>query len=147
MSATERRRENALALKFTRGSSCRRKRIGPKLLLSARNHHREWGAGQMQDAPVNSEESVAGSGCITLELHGNHAVFSALSYRYPLKILSPRMHEPAVAIAYILTYGGGLVSGDRIHLSVNVASGTSLMLLTQVIWIIYLHLLLISFVF
>lgn len=75
---------------------------------------------------------AAGSGHIVLDLHGNQAVFSSLSYRYPLKILSPRIHEPTVAIAYVLTYGGGLVSGDRIHLRVDVASGASLLLLTQV---------------
>jgi len=66
-----------------------------------------------------------------LDLHGQSAVFSELSYQYPLKLLSPRVHHPAVAIAYILTYGGGLVSGDHIRLDVHVCSGASLLLLTQ----------------
>lgn len=74
----------------------------------------------------------AGRGRISLHLHGQDAVFSDLSYCYPLKLLSPRVHQPAVAIAYVLSYGGGLVSGDRIHLEVLVRSGTSLLLLTQV---------------
>ena len=87
--------------------------------------------------PVDTEgtggtgEEEAGVGHIILDLHGNRATFSALSYRYPLKILSPRIHESAVAIAYLLTYGGGLVSGDRIRLNVSVAPETSLLLLTQ----------------
>ena len=75
---------------------------------------------------------AAGSGRIKLALHGRHAVFAQLSYCYPLKLLSPHVSAPSVAIAYILTYGGGLVSGDRIGLQVEVASGASLLLLTQV---------------
>ena len=74
----------------------------------------------------------AGNGKITLNLHGRQAIFSELSYRYPLKLLSPRVPYPSVAIAYVLTYGGGLVSGDRINLRVNVDSGAMLILLTQV---------------
>ncbi|EJD04058.1 UreD-domain-containing protein [Fomitiporia mediterranea MF3/22] len=75
--------------------------------------------------------NVAGSGRIGLTLHGRQAVFTELSYRYPLKLLSPRVTEPTVAIAYVLTYGGGLVSGDRTHLHVDVGLGASLLLLTQ----------------
>ncbi|KAL5534339.1 hypothetical protein ACEPAG_801 [Sanghuangporus baumii] len=75
--------------------------------------------------------NVAGSGRIELVLHGRHAVFLQLSYCYPLKLLSPHVNVPLVAIAYILTYGGGLVSGDRIGLQIEVGSGASLLLLTQ----------------
>jgi len=61
-----------------------------------------------------------------------------LSYTYPLKLLSPRsstavQDEAAqrVAILYSLTYGGGLIGGDRIELSLDVKTGTKLLLLTQ----------------
>jgi urease accessory protein len=66
----------------------------------------------------------------------DEAVFSELSYRYPLKLLSPRTNPAPncvpIAIAYILSYGGGLVSGDQIELDVDVGSNSALMLLTQV---------------
>ena len=81
---------------------------------------------------MNNDDAQSGSGRIRLSLHGNEAVFSELSYSYPLKLLSPRVHEPCCGIAYMLTYGGGLVSGDRINVSVEVGSGASLLLLTQV---------------
>ncbi|KAJ7630813.1 UreD urease accessory protein-domain-containing protein [Roridomyces roridus] len=71
------------------------------------------------------------SGKISVELHGTRAVFAELSSTYPLKLLSPRVHRVALAVAYICSYGGGLVSGDRISLSVDVASGTTLVLLSQ----------------
>ena len=114
-------------------ASCRRERIGLRALLLTITTavHVERSVGQMHH-DQGGRQNKAGAGHIALDLHGDHAVFSALSYRYPLKILSPRIHEPAVAIAYLLTYGGGLVSGDRIDLSVTVASGASLLLLTQV---------------
>ena len=77
-------------------------------------------------------QADAGNGHIQLDLHGREAIFSKLSYQYPLKLLSPRIAEQGVAIAYVLTYGGGLVSGDRINLRVDVGSSTSLVMLTQV---------------
>ncbi|TDL28586.1 UreD-domain-containing protein [Rickenella mellea] len=76
-------------------------------------------------------QKLAGTGNITLHLHGHQAVFSELSYCYPLKLLSPRIAERAVAIAYVLSYGGGLVGGDRINLRTDVGSGARLLLLTQ----------------
>ncbi|KAJ7492742.1 urease accessory protein UreD, partial [Mycena latifolia] len=57
--------------------------------------------------------------------------FSELSSTYPLKLLSPRIHGPGLAVAYIISYGGGLVSGDNVHLSVDVGSGAILVLLSQ----------------
>ncbi|THH06939.1 hypothetical protein EW145_g3733 [Phellinidium pouzarii] len=83
------------------------------------------------DLAADDVDNIAGFGRISLALHGCQAIFSELSYRYPLKLLSPRVSEPSVAIAYVLTYGGGLVSGDRIDLHVKVASGAALLLLTQ----------------
>lgn len=83
-----------------------------------------------------NRESGHGRGRATLKGLADEAVFSELSYRYPLKLLSPRTFSTAnglpCAIAYMLSYGGGLVSGDFIELDVSVGSGTALMLLTQV---------------
>lgn len=78
------------------------------------------------------DKNNAGNGRISLSLHGNETVFTELSYQYPLKLLSPRVYNSVIAIAYILSYGGGLVSGDRIKLDVEVLSGAVLLLLTQV---------------
>lgn len=74
-----------------------------------------------------------GGGRIVSRRHGSEVVFSELSSTYPLKLLSPRVtHDSGIALVYILSYGGGLVGGDCIKLSVDVGSGTSLMLLSQV---------------
>ncbi|KAL1737109.1 UreD urease accessory protein-domain-containing protein [Schizophyllum commune] len=73
----------------------------------------------------------AGTGRICLSLLDSSAVFSELSATYPLKLLSPRTSPPNVAVVYILSYGGGLVGGDRVSLSVAVERGAVLVLLSQ----------------
>ncbi|TFY71445.1 hypothetical protein EVG20_g1555 [Dentipellis fragilis] len=75
--------------------------------------------------------SHAGFGQITVRSHGPQVTFPELSYAYPLKLLSPRLEQPGVAVTYMLTYGGGLVGGDRIALAVDVGDETRLVLLSQ----------------
>ncbi|TFK36836.1 UreD-domain-containing protein [Crucibulum laeve] len=77
------------------------------------------------------EKIHAGGGRICVASHGQKAVFSELSATYPLKLLSPRIAQDGVAVVYILSYGGGLVSGDRVDLSVDVQLGANLVLLSQ----------------
>ena len=93
-------------------------------------------------APANMAESqrkslrqLHGQGKAILHAFGKETRFSELSYTYPLKLLSPRLPSNGthpVSIAYILSYGGGLVPGDRIDLEVEVGPGAALVLLTQV---------------
>lgn len=78
------------------------------------------------------EKVGAGKGRIEVRSDGCEAVLSELSYSYPLKLLSPRLSLPEVAVVYVLTYGGGLVAGDVVDLHVNIKDGRSLVLLTQV---------------
>ncbi|KAK0478279.1 UreD urease accessory protein-domain-containing protein [Armillaria novae-zelandiae] len=73
----------------------------------------------------------AGGGRISLSCHGSAAVFSELSATYPLKLLAPRIAEAGVAVVYVLTYGGGLVSGDQVNLSVDIGEKAKLVLLSQ----------------
>ncbi|KAI0274771.1 UreD urease accessory protein-domain-containing protein [Gloeopeniophorella convolvens] len=80
---------------------------------------------------VSNFASDAGHGNITAQIHNNRVVFPVLSYTYPLKLLSPRMQQPGVGVVYMLTYGGGLVGGDSVSLSVTVEAGAQLVLLSQ----------------
>jgi urease accessory protein UreH len=74
----------------------------------------------------------AGHGKITAQNHNNQVVFPVLAYTYPLKLLSPRMQQEGVGVVYMMTYGGGLVGGDHISLSVNIEHDVRLVLLSQV---------------
>lgn len=73
----------------------------------------------------------AGHGRIVVSSHNSTAVLSELSSKYPLKLLSPWTPQKNVAIVYALTYGGGLVGGDQVYLTVDVSLGAILVLLTQ----------------
>ncbi|KIY63728.1 UreD-domain-containing protein [Cylindrobasidium torrendii FP15055 ss-10] len=81
--------------------------------------------------PSPTQEIHGGTGRITVSSHGLKAVFSELSAAYPLKLLSPRAFENRVAIVYLLSYGGGLVSGDQVDLRVHVTGEAKLVLLSQ----------------
>lgn len=84
---------------------------------------------------INSDALVhklhAGGGRIVLSVHGKKAVFSELSSTYPLKLLSPHV-QGETALVYLLSYGGGLVSGDKVDLLVEIKVGGRLMILSQV---------------
>ena len=76
-------------------------------------------------------ENPHGRGWISVQQQADNVVFSRLTYSYPLKLLSPKLSSLA-AVAYIITFGGGLVGGDWINLSAEVGRSTTLLLLTQV---------------
>jgi urease accessory protein UreH len=73
-----------------------------------------------------------GYGTITLSFDGTRSSYSELVAAYPLKLLAPHSDNVRVALVYILSYGGGLVGGDLVHLDVEVRSGAALLALTQV---------------
>lgn len=55
-----------------------------------------------------------------------------LSSAYPVKVISPRSsHDRRAVLAFVLSYGGGIVPGDRVALRVHVDRGGRLGLLTQ----------------
>ncbi|KAJ3278735.1 hypothetical protein HDU76_009761, partial [Blyttiomyces sp. JEL0837] len=56
-----------------------------------------------------------------------------LSFTYPLRLMSPSRNPkyPLHRNVYVLTHGGGILSGDRISLSVTLEGPVSLCLLTQ----------------
>ncbi|TFK30776.1 UreD-domain-containing protein [Coprinopsis marcescibilis] len=72
-----------------------------------------------------------GTGRIVVSTHASKSVFTELASTYPLKLLSPKVTLEGVAVAYILSYGGGLVGGDKVSLSVEVQDKAKLVLLSQ----------------
>lgn len=86
--------------------------------------------GELAQYPVTVVEP--GTGRIAVRLEGTEAILAVQSSSYPLKLLSPKLPPYNVAVVYVLTYGGGLVAGDRVKLDVDVQEGAALVLLTQV---------------
>lgn len=82
-------------------------------------------------SPTQSQKP--GSGAIELTCDASaQAVYTTLRYSYPLKLTATsRYFGERVACLYMLSYGGGLLSGDVIDVEIMVRDGSSLVLLTQ----------------
>lgn len=77
-----------------------------------------------------------GNGRISLSLlPPRKPVLTVFEYQYPLKLIAPDPHNSLsgnpVALVFLLTYGGGLVAGDKIDLSIDIAERARLALVTQ----------------
>ena len=89
-------------------------------------------------------KALHGSGCAVVHTHGETALhFSELSFTYSLKLITPRMITSSgqdagkcTSILYVLSYGAGLVGGDKIELDIHVEANTKLVALTQVMNVI-----------
>lgn len=87
-------------------------------------------------SPFMVFETTPGFGEIILTLlPANKQLLNTFAFRYPLKLISPGPHMgPAgkyVTIVFLMTYGGGLVGGDKINLKITLNDHTRLALLTQ----------------
>lgn len=85
-------------------------------------------------SPFPESSSRAGKGHIVVQLLPNNAsVLEATSYQYPLKLISPSVAaaEPKSVLVFLLSYGGGLVGGDRVHVSIQIKPRARLSIVTQ----------------
>ncbi|GAP84118.1 putative urease accessory protein [Rosellinia necatrix] len=85
------------------------------------------------NSPFPKSSSSPGEGRIVVGLLPNHiSTLETISYQYPLKLISPSPNrDQAGVLVFLLSYGGGLVGGDQVNLSVEVRSGAKLSIVTQ----------------
>lgn len=95
--------------------------------------------------PFGASKSKPGHGLIELAvLPPDTPVLRDVSYQYPLKLVAPDPLPPPdhgieealptpklIHTVFLLTYGGGIVAGDAIDLTVLLEGNTRLVLLTQ----------------
>ncbi|KAJ2893638.1 hypothetical protein IWW38_002807, partial [Coemansia aciculifera] len=80
--------------------------------------------------------AVPGAGSIDCQVVAGK-LRQAVSSAYPLKLISPHAGHAKTpanlypAVSYLLSYGGGIVHGDRIHVDMRVGSQCALVVLTQ----------------
>jgi urease accessory protein len=75
--------------------------------------------------------TTPGHGTVAVERIADRSVVTQLRATSPLKLLTPRRNGSRAAWVIAATYGGGLLAGDELHLSVRVAPGATVMLGTQ----------------
>ncbi|KAI1735108.1 UreD-domain-containing protein [Xylaria scruposa] len=85
------------------------------------------------NSPFPKSSSSPGEGRIVVGLLPNNlSTLEQISYQYPLKLISPSPKvDQASVLVFLLSYGGGLVGGDQVNLSVDVRSGAKLSIVTQ----------------
>ncbi|KAG6033938.1 hypothetical protein E4U41_006772 [Claviceps citrina] len=84
--------------------------------------------------PFPKSSSVPGEGQIVAKtLPGGGNGIESMAYQYPLKLISPTSPTGGQksALVFIMSYGGGLVGGDAVSLTVHVQSKANLILVTQ----------------
>ncbi|KAI9762086.1 MAG: hypothetical protein M1835_008076 [Candelina submexicana] len=90
----------------------------------------------LKSSPFAPSTSLPGNGTIIISLlPPSTPTLSTLNYTYPLKLISSSPTFLSAGLTclqvFLLTYGGGLVAGDSISLSINLAPLTRLSLVTQ----------------
>ena len=84
-------------------------------------------------SPFPPSSSAPGEGHLVVQLlpYGISAL-SKIAFQYPLKLISP---SPSTAqksvLVFLLTYGGGLVGGDQVHLTIEIEPDAKLSIVTQ----------------
>ncbi|KAI8966163.1 UreD-domain-containing protein [Daldinia sp. FL1419] len=84
-------------------------------------------------SPFPKSSSLPGEGRIVIKLSPNNAsAIESITYQYPLKLISPASTtETGSVLVFLLSYGGGLVGGDQINLSIDVHPSARLSIVTQ----------------
>lgn len=77
-----------------------------------------------------SSRVLPGAGHLVVELVSGQSAATSVCASSPLKLLVPRPHGPSVW-AYLSSFGGGLVAGDKTRLDVQLGPGTRCFLGTQ----------------
>jgi urease accessory protein len=84
-------------------------------------------------SPFPPSSSAPGDGQLIVHLlpHGISAL-STMTFQYPLKLISPSpAPDQKSVLVFLLTYGGGLVGGDQVHLTIKVKPKAKLSVVTQ----------------
>ncbi|KAI9861355.1 MAG: hypothetical protein M1813_005252 [Trichoglossum hirsutum] len=83
-------------------------------------------------SPFAPSTSLPGHGHISVcLLPPSTPHLTTLSYTYPLKLISPSHPSQKAILIFLLSYGGGLVSGDATTLSADILVNARLALVTQ----------------
>jgi urease accessory protein len=84
-------------------------------------------------SPFPSSSSAPGDGRIVVKvLPAGGSGLETITYQYPLKLISPTASaDHKSVLVFLLSYGGGLVAGDAVHLSITVHDAARLSIVTQ----------------
>ncbi|KAI0023565.1 UreD urease accessory protein-domain-containing protein [Xylariomycetidae sp. FL0641] len=85
------------------------------------------------NSPFPKSSSRPGEGHIIVKrLADRVSVLESIAYQYPLKLISPsHAADQSSVLVFLLSYGGGLVGGDQVNLTVDIQADAWLSIVTQ----------------
>jgi urease accessory protein len=86
---------------------------------------------RLQPEPSDGRACHQGRGVLHARLEGERSVLARVRADSPLRFVRPTFPGTRSAAVCVVTFGGGLVDGDRIELDVCVEAGATLVVFTQ----------------
>lgn len=85
--------------------------------------------------PMKRFETTAknepGKGLLICHCYNDQSKFERIHAQYPLKFIPTTGHADRLAVVYMLSYGGGVISGDTFHIDMTIKERAILLLMTQ----------------
>ncbi|OAD07753.1 hypothetical protein MUCCIDRAFT_136720 [Mucor lusitanicus CBS 277.49] len=76
-------------------------------------------------------ENEPGKGILICSCYNQRSKFERIHAQYPLKFIPTTGHADRLAVVYMLSYGGGVISGDTFSIDMTVNTDAILLLMTQ----------------
>ncbi|KAI8991080.1 UreD urease accessory protein-domain-containing protein [Mycotypha africana] len=76
-------------------------------------------------------DNEPGKGILICQCFNKQSKFERIHAQYPLKFIPTTGHADRLAVVYMLSYGGGVISGDTFDVEVKVKQDAILLLMTQ----------------
>lgn len=80
---------------------------------------------------ATTADNEPGRGILVCQNYNQHSKFERIHAQYPLKFVPTTGHADRLAVVYMLSYGGGVISGDTFNIDITVKENAILLLMTQ----------------
>ncbi|KAI8886434.1 UreD-domain-containing protein [Backusella circina FSU 941] len=80
---------------------------------------------------TTTADNEPGKGILVCRCYGNRTKFERIHAQYPLKFIPTTGHADRLGVVYMLSYGGGVISGDKFDVDIRLEQDSILLLMTQ----------------
>ncbi|KAI8371860.1 urease accessory protein UreD [Blakeslea trispora] len=80
---------------------------------------------------ATTADNTPGKGVLVCHCYHDLSKFERIHAQYPLKFIPTTGHADRLAVVYMLSYGGGVISGDQFEIDIQVKKNAILLLMTQ----------------
>lgn len=80
---------------------------------------------------ATTAENEPGKGILVCHCYNDRTKFERIHAQYPLKFIPTTGHADRLAVVYMMSYGGGVISGDKFNIDMRIETRALLLLMTQ----------------